>query len=388
MNPDRVIIGSSGKPSGRLAAASLTTVYASWIPTSKIIEINVWSAELSKLVANAMLAQRISSINSISAICDATGADIDEIAESVGLDSRIGPQVLKAGLGFGGSCLRKDLSSLTYLAESLGLYDVAHYWNQVNVMNERQLRRFTEKVVYRFDENLTGKKIAFLGFAFKKNIGDTRGSLAVEVMRDLLRERPEKVSIFDPYCKHEDILREVEHLCGSSYTSTGFSSNVEVTNDVYQACSQATAILIISDYDQFRYPVAEAEDKKAQPQKAGDMVNIFETNRSTLEINCLSIGKPSSSLHLRTEANISVSNRLSLTLVPQPECAVQCPDCALASDNAFTSSSSPSSFEPLDWKRIADHMEEPKWAFDGRGILNIAGMWKLGIRVDTFGRQS
>lgn len=232
ISPDRVLIGSSGTPSGRHAARTLAQIYSSWVPSSRILEVNTWSSELAKLVANAMLAQRISSINSISVICEKTGAEVDQVAQAIGLDARIGAQFLKAGLGFGGSCFRKDIASLTYLAESLGLEDVAHYWSQVNVMNEMQRDRFARKVIGRFDGNLTGRKIAMLGFAFKKNTGDTRESLAADVIRLLLEEKPMEIAIFDPYCLEKDIMREVERACG-----TLDGRIVKVFPDPYQACS-------------------------------------------------------------------------------------------------------------------------------------------------------
>jgi UDPglucose 6-dehydrogenase len=184
--PDRVLIGSAATAAGRQAARTLANLYKAWIPAARILETNTWSSELAKLVANAMLAQRISSINSVSAICERTGADVDQVSKAIGMDARIGSHFLKAGLGFGGSCFRKDIASLAYLAESLGLDDVAMYWRQVNIMNERQRDRFARKVIERFEGNLVGHKLVILGFAFKKNTGDTRESLAVEVIRLLL----------------------------------------------------------------------------------------------------------------------------------------------------------------------------------------------------------
>ncbi|RMD39956.1 hypothetical protein DV735_g5166, partial [Chaetothyriales sp. CBS 134920] len=244
--PDRILIGSSKTRSGLAAASILANLFSSWVPASKIVCVNAWSSELSKLVANAMLAQRISSINSVSAICEETGADINEIAHSIGLDPRIGPKFLKAGLGFGGSCFRKDIASLTYLAESLGLDDVADYWRHVNEMNVHQRRRFVRRIIRRMDENLSGKKIALLGFAFKKDTGDTRESLAVDVICHLLEERPAEISIYDPCCRKEDIQHELDT------SLSGASQSISIYEDVYSACSNADAVLVINESEQFK----------------------------------------------------------------------------------------------------------------------------------------
>src|SRR5271170_2350442 len=198
MYPDRVLIGSLSTESAIIATQLLSEIYSSWIPTDRIITTSLWSSELSKLAANAMLAQRISSINALSAICEATGANIDEVAHAVGYDSRIGPKFLKASVGFGGSCFQKDILNLVYLSESLHLPEVAAYWRQVVEMNEFQKRRFTSRVVDTLFKTITGKvciifdhdnlfndltpfiyqKIAVLGFAFKADTGDTRESAA------------------------------------------------------------------------------------------------------------------------------------------------------------------------------------------------------------------
>ena len=175
--PDRILIGAMvGEEEGRMAQEALAAVYANWVPRKRIITTNLWSSELSKLAANAMLAQRISSINALSALCEATGADVDEVAEAVGRDSRIGPKFLKASVGFGGSCFHKDISNLVYLCQSLHLDQVAEYWRQVLVINEYQKTRFTRMIVEALFHTVTQKKIAILGFAFKKDTGDTRYS--------------------------------------------------------------------------------------------------------------------------------------------------------------------------------------------------------------------
>ncbi|KAG8911777.1 UDP-glucose 6-dehydrogenase 1 [Tulasnella sp. 408] len=196
-SPDRVLIGSLQTPEGKDACAALTSVYANWVPRERILTVGLWSSELSKLAANAMLAQRISSINALSAICEATGANIDEVAHAVGKDTRMGPKFLRASVGFGGSCFQKDILNLVYLSESLHLPEVAAYWRQVVEMNEYQKRRFSKRVVDTLFNTITGKRIAVLGFAFKADTGDTRESASITLIRDFLSERA-RVTIYDP----------------------------------------------------------------------------------------------------------------------------------------------------------------------------------------------
>lgn len=362
LQPDRVLIGSAPNPAGRAAAAALTNVYAAWVPRQRILEVNQWSSELAKLVSNAMLAQRISSINSISAICDRTGADVDEIARAAGLDPRIGPQFLKSGLGFGGSCFRKDIASLTYLAESLGLPEVAHYWAQVNSINDWQRDRFTYKVISRLDQNLVGKKIAILGFAFKGDTGDTRESLAVDVIRTLLEERPAEIAIFDPCCLAEDIYRELQPILTDLQ-----ADRVQVYADAYQACEKAHAIVVVNESDQFR---------TSQPKKKAAGGRDIPPVDPTPDIEMHGFSP------VRGETVVISGASLSFQCPPAPSCAEDCPECQ------STGSSVIASREPLEWARIAYHMKDPKWVFDGRGILDVAVLGKLGFRVDTLGRRT
>jgi len=212
LNPDRILIGSSRTKSGLAAAATLEEVYAKWVDRSKIVTVNLWSSELSKLVANAMLAQRISSINTVSSICEKTGADVDEISKAIGLDPRLGSKFLVAGLGFGGSCFKKDILSLVYLAQTLNLEEVAEYWMQVITINEFQRNRFVRRVVSNLHGTLIGKKISILGYAFKKDTSDTRESPAVEVVKSLLADNPAEIAIFDPRCNPEDVKDELQRL--------------------------------------------------------------------------------------------------------------------------------------------------------------------------------
>ena len=203
-NPDRVLIGGERTAEGDAAVKALADIYACWVPRERIIMTSLWSSELSKLVANAFLAQRIASINSISAGCEATGADVDEVARVIGRDSRIGPKFLKASIGFGGSCFQKDILNLVYLCGHFGLAEVAAYWESVVQMNDYQKERFTGRIVKALFSTVADKKIAVLGFAFKKNTNDVRESPAIAVCRALLDEHA-CVSIYDPKVERVDI---------------------------------------------------------------------------------------------------------------------------------------------------------------------------------------
>ncbi|KAB8256108.1 hypothetical protein BDV32DRAFT_161493 [Aspergillus pseudonomiae] len=368
VKPDRVLIGYSETPAGRRAANMLASLYSTWVPASRILEINSWSSELSKLVANAMLAQRISSINSISAICEKTGAEVDQVAKAVGMDTRIGPQFLKAGLGFGGSCFRKDIASLTYLAESLGLDDVAQYWNQVNAMNVMQRSRFARKVIDRFEGNLQGRKIALLGFAFKKDTGDTRESLAADVVQLLMEERPMEIAIYDPYCQEEDILRELEMVLTNHSEK---ETVVKVLADPYLACSQAHAVLVMTDCDQFKNVPANPRGRSLSTCQTSVARADQEVYDSLAEV----IMSPA-----KLEEETWAFNGISYRLVPQEACAADCASCR-------SISSRPATAEPLEWARIAYNLKEPKWVLDGRCFLDVREMEKLGIQLDTVGRR-
>ncbi|CAG5115005.1 unnamed protein product, partial [Candidula unifasciata] len=205
LKPDRVLIGGSPSAEGQEAVRALSWIYEHWVPASSIISMNTWSSELSKLAANAFLAQRISSINAMSAICEATGADVDEVAHAVGTDSRIGPKFLKASVGFGGSCFQKDVLNLVYLCECLNLPEVAAYWQQVIDINDYQRQRFTKRIVLGLFNTVTNKRVAILGFAFKKDTGDTRESAAIYISKYLMEEGA-NVRIYDPKVSAKQII--------------------------------------------------------------------------------------------------------------------------------------------------------------------------------------
>lgn len=247
--PDRVLIGSLETESGRSAAASLSKVYANWVDPKKIITTNLWSSELSKLVANALLAQRISSINAISAICEATGADVDEVAYACGLDTRIGPKFLKASVGFGGSCFQKDILNLVYLSESLHLPEVAAYWKQVVDINEYQKLRFTQRIIASLFNTLSGKRIAVLGFAFKKDTGDTRESPAIALVQYFRQERA-NVSIYDPKVEESQIWMDLKETAPGTSLQT-LQKQISIAKDPYEATKNADAVVIVTEWDMF-----------------------------------------------------------------------------------------------------------------------------------------
>jgi UDPglucose 6-dehydrogenase len=242
--PDRILIGGERTPQGEAAMQKLVGVYARWVPRERIITTNLWSSELSKLVANAFLAQRISSINSISALCEATGADVDEVGHAIGQDSRIGPKFLKASVGFGGSCFQKDILNLVYLCEHFGLPEVAAYWESVVKMNDWQKGRFTKQIVRTLFNTVSGKRIAVLGFAFKKDTNDTRESAAISVVRGLLEENA-TVVVYDPKVPADEIRRDVLGA-GKEDPRLVIASSAE------EAAEGAHALAVLTEWDQFK----------------------------------------------------------------------------------------------------------------------------------------
>ena len=242
-NPDRVLIGGDQTPDGLAAIQKLVDVYAQWVPAENILTTNVWSSELSKLTANAFLAQRISSINAISALCEATGANVDEVAHAIGTDSRIGPKFLKSSVGFGGSCFQKDILNLVYLCEHFGLPEVAAYWNGVIEMNDYHKHRFGRRIISTMFNTVSDKKIAVLGFAFKKDTNDTRESAAIYVCKDLIDEQA-NVSIYDPKVPEAQIRRDL----GLAEDATA----VTICDDAYEATKDAHAVLILTEWDEFK----------------------------------------------------------------------------------------------------------------------------------------
>lgn len=245
LNPDRVLIGGENED----AIQALVEIYERWIHPDHILTTNLWSSELSKLTANAFLAQRVSSINSISELCEKTGANVQEVARAIGMDSRIGPKFLKASVGFGGSCFQKDILNLVYIARSYNLHEVADYWDQVILMNNHQKQRFADRIIQTLFNTVNGKKIAILGWAFKKDTNDTRESASIYVSDYLLSEQA-NLSVYDPKVPEEKIFIDLEYL--NSRTPEENKALVHVTTDPYEACKDAHAIAILTEWDEFK----------------------------------------------------------------------------------------------------------------------------------------
>jgi UDPglucose 6-dehydrogenase len=294
LEPDRVLIGGESAD----AINALCDVYANWISRDRILTTNLWSSELSKLTANAFLAQRVSSINAISALCEATGADVDEVARAIGTDSRIGPKFLKASIGFGGSCFQKDILNLVYLCEHFGLREVAAYWEQVVSMNDYQKRRFAERIVKTMFNTVSDKKIGIWGFAFKKDTNDTRESAAIYVCRDLLHERA-RLAIYDPRVPEQQIRDDLIRSCTSMDGQVSdldrqlIENNVTIVNDCYEAAEDAHAISVLTEWDEFqKLDFQRVFDSMQQPAFVFDGRNLLDRSKMTeLGFEIHAIGK-------------------------------------------------------------------------------------------------
>ncbi|WP_036153550.1 nucleotide sugar dehydrogenase [Maribacter forsetii] len=249
IHADRVLIGGNDTPSGQAAKDALSAVYEHWLPKERILQTNVWSSELSKLVANAFLAQRVSSINTISALCEKTDANIQEISRAIGFDSRIGPKFLNASVGFGGSCFQKDILNLVYIARSYGLSEVADYWEQVIIANDYQKNRFAENIISTLYNTISGKKIIIYGWAFKKDTNDTRESAAIAVADALLEEQAE-IIVYDPKVSEERIYADLDYL--NTRAPEENRRLLKVTKNPMEATKNAHAIAILTEWDEFK----------------------------------------------------------------------------------------------------------------------------------------
>ncbi len=273
LNPDRVLIGGESES----AIESLAKVYSSWVPAEKILKTNLWSSELSKLTANAFLAQRVSSINAISELCEVTGANVSEVAKAIGMDSRIGSKFLKASVGFGGSCFQKDILNLVYIARSYNLNEVADYWEQVIIMNDHQKRRFSDKLIKTLYNTVSGKKITILGWAFKKDTNDTRESAAIYVTDHLLNEQAQ-VSVYDPKVPEQKVYADLNYLNTRSEIEN--QDNVKIHPNSYEALQDSHAVAIMTEWDEFKsYDWEKIYSNMKKPAFIFDGRNILDKSK-------------------------------------------------------------------------------------------------------------
>jgi len=280
--PDRILIGSQDTPSGNAARDELMKIYLHWVPEEKLITTNLWSSELSKLVSNAFLAQKISSINTISAICEATEADVEEVAGAVGKDSRIGEKFLRAGVGFGGSCFRKDILNLVYLCEHYQLHPVANFWRQVVSINDYQMDRFVQRILHSLFNTLVGKRIAIFGFAFKPDTGDTRDSPAIYISKKLYEEKAE-LSITDPHA-----------IPNAKRDLQGFEDRIKFIEDPYKTAEGAHCIALLTEWKEYAtLDFQKIYDSMEKPAFIFDGRNLLD-HKKLFEIgfNVFPVGKP------------------------------------------------------------------------------------------------
>ena len=293
---DRVLIGGNQTPSGKVAIQALVDVYSNWLSPQQILTTNVWSSELSKLTANAFLAQRISSINAMSALCEATEADVDEVANAVGTDSRIGPKFLKASVGFGGSCFQKDILNLVYLCRFFNLPEVADYWEQVIKLNDYQKHRFARKIITTLFNTVNGKKISFLGWAFKKDTNDTRESAAIYVADHLLEDGA-NIHIYDPKVSKSKIKADLSYLWElNDVTEARIAqklTQVFVHTEAEDALKDSHAIAVLTEWDEFKsYDWQTIYENMYKPAFVFDGRNILDANKlSNIGFQFNGIGK-------------------------------------------------------------------------------------------------
>lgn len=354
LNPDRVLLGSLEDDSSLAAVNALMDVYAAWVPRSRIITTNLWSSELAKLAANCMLAQRISSINSFSAICEATGANVDELAQAIGTDSRLGNKMLRPSVGFGGSCFKKDVLSLVYIAESLHLPEIAHYWRMVVTINEYQKQRVARRIIQQLNNTLLGKRIAILGFAYKKDTSDTRETAAISIILQLLAERA-IISVYDPQVTAETVYDTLERQRAPYDGEVSvIRSNVKVCRDAVTACANASAVVILTEWDHFK-------TDRVYHLLADQKRSIFAEQGTETSGTC----SPTSSKD--SAVDVSDPARPSPTLLTAVESA---------------------KLERIDWVSIARVVRKPGLVFDGRGVVDSCVLRSLGLRVECIGKPS
>ena len=366
LHPDRILIGSLRTERGFQAAEVLSSVYGAWVPRERIMTINLWSSELTKIAANALLAQRISSVNALSAICEATGADIDEVAFACGQDTRIGSRMLKASVGFGGSCFKKDILSLAYISDTLHLPEVAAYWRSVVDINEYQKDRFTRRITKTLYQSLTNKRIAVLGFAYKKNTGDTRETAAISVVNSLVLEQA-NIRIYDPRVREEQIWQD---LMATASDVALLKRRVSVCSSAYEACTDSHAAVILTEWDEFSnkdYSTPQVNDptsadglrlngkapllERTPTAEAVPQVKITDSvNGINQDVPAGKENKPSNGLSNGGAADRQVPKR-------------------------------------MDWQYVAGLMKKPMFVFDGRNVVDIDKLEALGFRVESIGKS-
>ncbi|KAK4667940.1 uncharacterized protein QC764_703360 [Podospora pseudoanserina] len=375
MHPDRILIGSAQTLAGLRAATVVKDVYGAWVPAARIVTVNTFSSELAKLVANTMLAQRISSVNAVSAMCEelGLGADVEDVSLAIGKDARLGSKFLQAGVGFGGSCFEKDILNLAYLARELHLDVVADYWLAVLRMNEDQRRRYARNVVRELNGSLRGKKIAILGFAFKDGTNDTRNSIAVHVIKDLAMEMPREIAIFDPGCASAEIREEVEK---AGLTASQLERIKILTN--WRDCVQeASAVCILTQWKQFRgrkLGSATSSNKKARKLAADWATSCVADKADISEMDILALEEL-----VRDKSSATTGDDPLERLAPLAPCPEECSHCRIGSAEAHDQ-------EPVDWAEVAGMMQEPRWVFDGRNVVNRLELQSLGFRVRGIGK--
>lgn len=283
---DRVLIGGENSESGQKAIKALVDIYSNWIPKEKILTTNIWSSELSKLASNAMLAQRISSINSLSALCEKTGADVDEISMAIGMDHRIGPHFLRTSVGFGGSCFQKDILNLVYLCKYYGLNEVAEYWRQVLKINDYQKKRFAQKIIDGLGGKVNKKKIAILGWAFKAETNDSRESASIYVANDLILAGAE-IHVYDPMVSKERVYIDLENLWKENLLDDKEilekTSQVKIFDELVNTINGASAVGILTEWEEF---------KNYDWSIIDESIKIFDGRNITKNKRIQNIGKP------------------------------------------------------------------------------------------------
>ncbi|KAJ9131367.1 UDP-glucose 6-dehydrogenase [Pleurostoma richardsiae] len=370
MYPDRILIGSANTAAGLRAANALKNVYGAWVNAARILTVNTFSSELTKLIANAMLAQRISSINAVSALCEELGADVQEVSRALGADSRLGAKFLQSGVGFGGSCFEKDILNLAWLAKSLYLNEVAHYWTGILSINQYQRERFTRTVTRKLNNTLRGKKIAIFGFAFKDGTNDTRNSVAVHVIADMAAELPQEIAVYDPGCAVGEVEEEIRRVLKDD----SHMSRVVVHSGWRETVDGASAVCILTPWDQFRG--LQAGTSKVKPLSRD---NLHTTLSGSIGEGALSEMDIITLEKIRVSLDEVASEDPLERLLPQPICSEDCEDCAAR----FLEKNSE---DAVDWNAVSQMMKQPSWVFDGRNIVDAAHLREMGFRVHSIGK--